>query len=61
MFGIQTYFISKAISYLIRILFFSIDNTLLDKDIFLIFLLGSEYNRLGITFYKYQFSNLYIF
>jgi hypothetical protein len=40
MFGIQTYFISKAISYLIRILFFSIDNALLDKDIFLIFLVG---------------------
>ena len=27
MFGIQTYFISKAISYLIRISFFTIDNT----------------------------------
>ena len=40
MFGIQTFFISKAISYLVRILFYSIDNTLLDKDIFLIFLLG---------------------
>ncbi len=40
MFGIQTYFLSKAISYLIRILFFTIDNSFLDKDIFLIFLLG---------------------
>ena len=40
MFGIQTYFLSKALSYLIRILFFSIDNTILDQDIFLIFLLG---------------------
>ena len=40
MFGIQTYFISKAISYLIRILFFTIDNTILDQEIFLIFLLG---------------------
>ena len=40
MFGIQTYFLSKAISYLIRILIFSLDNELLDQDIFLIFLLG---------------------
>ena len=40
MFGIQTYFLSKAISYLIRILFFTIDSSILDKDIFLIFLLG---------------------
>ena len=40
MFGIQTYFLSKALSYLIRIMIFSFDNTLLDQDIFLIFLLG---------------------
>ncbi len=40
MFGIQTYFLSKAISYLIRILFFTIDSSILDKDIFLTFLLG---------------------
>ena len=40
MFGIQTYFLSKAFSYLIRILFFTIDNSILDHDIFLIFLLG---------------------
>ena len=40
MFGIQTYFLSKAISYLIRILFFSIKNELLDNEIFLIFFLG---------------------
>jgi nucleobase:cation symporter-1, NCS1 family len=40
MFGIQTYFLSKAVGYLIRILIFSIDNSLLDQDIFLIFLLG---------------------
>ena len=39
-FGIQTYFLSKAIGYLIRILIFSIDNSTLDQDIFLIFLLG---------------------
>ena len=40
MFGIQTYFLSKAFSYLIRILLFTIDNDLLNKDIFLIFLSG---------------------
>ncbi len=40
MFGIQTYFLSKVIGYLIRILIFSIDNSLLDQDIFLTFLLG---------------------
>jgi len=40
MFGIQTYFLSRLISFLIRIFIFSFDNALLDKDIFLIFLLG---------------------
>jgi len=39
-FGIQTYFLSKALVYLIRIAFFSYDASLLDKDIFLIFFLG---------------------
>ena len=40
MFGIQTYFLSKALSYLIRILFFTIDNNILDQDIFMLFLMG---------------------
>ncbi len=40
MYGIQTYFLSKLFSYLIRITLFSYDNMLLDHDIFLIFLLG---------------------
>ena len=39
-FGIQTYFISKSVGYLIRILIFSIDSSLLDQDIFLFFLFG---------------------
>jgi NCS1 family nucleobase:cation symporter-1 len=43
MFGIQTYFLSKALSYLIRILFFTIDNSILDQDIFLIFLMGLNF------------------
>ncbi len=40
LFGVQTYFLSKAIGYLIRISFFTIDDSILDKDIFLTFLLG---------------------
>ena len=40
MFGIQTYFLSKAVGYLIRILIFSIDNSILEQEIFLTFLLG---------------------
>ena len=40
MFGVQTYFLSKVIGYLIRILIFSVDNSLLDQEIFLTFLLG---------------------
>ena len=40
MFGIQTYFISKAIGYLIRIIIFSFQPTLLDQDIFLSFYLA---------------------
>ena len=42
MFGVQTYFLSKAFGFLIRILIFSIDNSLLSKDIFLFFLLGID-------------------
>ena len=40
MFGVQTYFISKSIGYLIRITLFSIDNTLLNHEIFLFFIIG---------------------
>ena len=40
MFGIQTYFLSKAFGYLIIIIIFSFDSTILDKELFLIFLLG---------------------
>ncbi|SMF74031.1 cytosine permease [Candidatus Pelagibacter sp. HIMB1321] len=66
MFGIQTYFISKAISYLIRILIFSIDNSFLDKDIFLIFLLGLNIIDwfsliMSIIFQTYLFSKGMVF
>jgi len=40
MFGIQTYFLSRLFSFLIRISIFSYDNSILDHDIFSIFLLG---------------------
>ena len=40
MFGIQTYFLSKAFSYVIRILVFNIEPLILDKEIFLLFILG---------------------
>ena len=40
MFGVQTYFLSKSLGYLIRIFLFSIDNNILNQDLFLIFLLG---------------------
>ncbi len=40
LFGIQTYFLSKALSYLVRIAIFSFDPALLDQQIFLTFLLG---------------------
>ena len=39
-FGIQTYFLSKSLSYLLRIALFSIDPSSLEQDIFLIFLFG---------------------
>jgi len=40
MFGIQTYFLSRLFSFLIRISIFSYNNSILDNDMFLIFLLG---------------------
>ena len=40
MFGVQTYFLSKSFGYLIRIAFYSFDNTILDEGIFMMFFLG---------------------
>ena len=40
MFGIQTYFLSKAFGYLIRIVIFSIQPSILDQEIVLTFFLG---------------------
>ena len=60
MFGIQTYFLSKALGYLIRISIYSIDSTLLDKDIFLIFLLGLNIID-GISFLLTILLQLFLF
>ena len=40
LFGIQTYFLSKAFGYLIRIVIYYYDPVFLDQDIFLAFILG---------------------
>ncbi len=40
LFGIQTYFLSKILVYLIRILIFSIDNSLLHQEIFIFYYFG---------------------
>ena len=40
MFGIQTYFLSKAIGFLIRVLMYSVDNSILQKEILLVFFIG---------------------
>ena len=40
LFGIQTYFLSKAFGYLIRIFLFSIEPSILDKNFFLLFFFG---------------------
>ena len=60
MFGVQTYFLSKAFSYLIRIAIFSIDKTILDQDIFLIFLLGLNLVD-WISFILAIFLQIYLF
>ena len=40
LFGVQTYFLSKVFGYLLRILVFSFDPSLLDRELFLTFFLG---------------------
>ena len=40
LFGIQTYFLSKILVYLIRILIFSIDNNLLQQELFIFYYFG---------------------
>jgi len=40
LFGIQTYFLSKILVYLMRILIFSIDNSILEQEVFIVFYFG---------------------
>ncbi len=40
LFGVQTYFLSKILVYLIRIVIFSIDNSLLQQEIFIFYYFG---------------------
>ena len=66
MFGIQTYFLSKAFGYLIRIFIFSIQPSLLDQDIMLTFFLGLNIIDwtsiiLAIIFQSFLFSAGMIF
>jgi len=42
MFGVQTFFISKSIGYLIRLLFYNIDVSFLDREIFMSFYMGLD-------------------
>ena len=62
LFGIQTYFLSKAFSYLIRIAIFSFEPTILDQEIFLTFFLGMNLINwvaiiTAIIFQGFLFSN----
>ncbi len=42
MFGVQTFFISKSIGYLIRIFIFNVNDTFLENEIFLVFVMGMD-------------------
>ena len=61
MFGIQTYFLSKAIGFLIRVLMYSVDNSILQKEILLVFFIGLNIIDwaaiiISITLQTYLFS-----
>jgi len=61
LFGIQTYFISKAIGYLTRIVIYYLDPSFLDKEMFLTFFLGMNIIEwtaivLAIIFQVFLFS-----
>ena len=60
MFGVQTYFLSKSFGYLIRIFLFSIDKSILEKDLFLTFLLGLNLID-GVSFLFAIFLQVFLF
>ena len=55
LFGIQTYFLSKAFGYLIRISIFYFDSTYLDQEFFLVFFLGLNI----IDWFSFAFTILF--
>ena len=66
MFGVQTFFISKSIGYLIRIIIFSYDEQIMNNDFFLLFFMGQniiDWSSFILTlFLQYLlFSNGHIF
>ena len=66
MFGVQTFFISKSFSYLIRIAIFSYDNELMNSEIFLYFFMGQnliDWTAFIIAFLiqYYLFTNGHLF
>ena len=42
MFGVQTFFISKSVGYLIRIFIFNINGEILESEMFLVFVMGMD-------------------
>ena len=57
LFGVQTFFISKSIGYLIRIFLYEIDNQILDNEIFLIFFFGMN----NIDWFSFLFTLVFQF
>ena len=57
LFGVQTFFISKSIGYLIRIFLYEIDKQILDNEIFLIFFFGMN----NIDWFSFLFTLVFQF
>ena len=57
LFGVQTFFISKSIGYLIRIFLYEIDNQILDQEIFLTFFFGMN----NIDWFSFIFTLVFQF
>ena len=57
LFGVQTFFISKSIGYLIRIFLYEIDKQILDNEIFFIFFFGMN----NIDWFSFLFTLVFQF
>ena len=51
MFGIQTFFISVSLSYFIRLVIYSIDNSLLNEELFTLY-----YNMTTIDWFSFSLT-----